>query len=79
MARLPIVHNADRVAAKFPVKFTLQVFDLLGREVATLADEVKAAGNYRATFDARNLPSGTYFYSLKTDGYSSVKSMILVK
>jgi hypothetical protein len=58
---------------------SLKVFDLLGREVATLANEVKTAGNYRATFDARNLPSGTYFYSLKTDGYSSVKSMVIVK
>jgi hypothetical protein len=58
---------------------SLKVFDLLGREVATLVDEQKAAGSYRATFDATSLPSGTYFYALKAGSYSGVKKMALVK
>jgi len=54
---------------------SLRVFDLLGQEIATLVNEEKAAGSYRATFDASNLPSGTYFYALKTAEHSSVKKM----
>ena len=58
---------------------SLRVFDLLGQEIATLVNEEKAAGSYRATFDASNLPSGTYFYALKTAEYSSVKKMAILK
>jgi len=58
---------------------SLRVFDLLGQEIATLVNEEKAAGSYRATFDASNLPSGTYFYALKTAGYSSAKKMAILK
>ncbi len=57
----------------------LKVYDLLGREVATLVNEEKAAGNYKVTFDAKNLANGVYFYSLKAGNYSSVKKMILLK
>ena len=57
----------------------LKVYDLLGREVATLVNEEKAAGNYKVTFDAKNLANGIYFYRLKAGNYSSVKKMILLK
>lgn len=43
---------------------TLKVFDLLGREVATLVNELKQPGNYDASFDAAGLTSGVYFYRL---------------
>ena len=58
---------------------SLKVYDLLGREVMTLVNEQKAAGTYRATFDASNMPSGTYFYALKAGSFNSVKKMTLVK
>jgi hypothetical protein len=58
---------------------SLKVFDLLGREVATLVNEEKAAGSYRATFEASSLPSGTYFYTLKSGSFSEVKKMTLLK
>ncbi len=58
---------------------TLKVFDVLGQEVALLANETKAAGTYRATFDAHNIPSGTYFYSLQAGSYSEVKRMVILK
>jgi hypothetical protein len=45
----------------------------------TLVNEQKAAGTYRATFEASNLPSGTYFYALKAGSFSEVKKMTLVK
>lgn len=58
---------------------TLKVYDLLGREVATLVDEYKPAGKYEAEFDASALPSGIYFYKLKAGEYTAVKKMILIK
>ncbi|MDE3059339.1 MAG: T9SS type A sorting domain-containing protein, partial [Bacteroidota bacterium] len=44
---------------------SLKVYDLLGREVATLVNEVKKAGSYTVTFDGSKLASGVYFYRMK--------------
>jgi photosystem II stability/assembly factor-like uncharacterized protein len=65
-------------------RVSLKVFDLMGREVATLIDGEKQAGNYNIRFDARNssgekLSSGVYFYRLKTNGFYETKKMILVR
>jgi photosystem II stability/assembly factor-like uncharacterized protein len=58
---------------------TLKVYDLLGREVATLVNEEKPAGEYEVEFDGFALPSGIYFYQLKAGQYSETKKMILLK
>jgi hypothetical protein len=58
---------------------SIKVYDFLGREVTTLVNETKSTGSYDLVFDASNLPSGTYFYTLRTDNYSSTKKMILLK
>jgi photosystem II stability/assembly factor-like uncharacterized protein len=58
---------------------TLKIYDLLGREVATLVNEEKPAGEYEVEFDAGILPSGIYFYQLKAGQYSETKKMILLK
>ncbi|WP_290660187.1 S8/S53 family peptidase [Ignavibacterium sp.] len=58
---------------------TLKVYDVLGREVATLVDEYREAGSYEVEFDATNLPSGMYIYRLQSGSYSDVKKMILSK
>ncbi|HPS64707.1 MAG TPA: T9SS type A sorting domain-containing protein [Ignavibacteria bacterium] len=58
---------------------TLKVYDLLGREVASLLNETKAAGHYTVEFDASKLSSGIYFYKLQTGSFTSVKKMVLVK
>ena len=50
---------------------TLKVYDLLGREVATLINEEKQAGNYEVEFDGSNLPSGVYFYQLRVSALQS--------
>jgi hypothetical protein len=62
-------------------KVTLAVYDLMGRQVCTLINEDKSAGNYSINFDSRkfNLSSGVYFYKLVTGGNSQVKKMILLK
>ncbi len=57
----------------------LVVFDVLGREVATLVNEVKNAGNYTADFDASHLSSGVYFYRLESGNFIQTKKMLLVK
>jgi poly(3-hydroxybutyrate) depolymerase len=58
---------------------TLKVYDLMGREVATLVDEFKSAGNYEVNFDASKLSSGTYFYTLQAGDFSQTKKLILIK
>jgi hypothetical protein len=58
---------------------TLKVFDILGNEVSVLVNEQKATGKYKVTFDASNLPSGVYFYTLQAGNYLNTKKMILLK
>jgi hypothetical protein len=58
---------------------TLKVYDLLGKEVATLVNEEKPAGEYEVEFNGSNLSSGMYFYQLKTDSHSETKKMVLLK
>jgi len=68
---------------------TLKVYDILGREVATLVNEEKPAGEYEVEFSAKGgsasggnastLPSGIYFYQLKAGSFVETKKMILLK
>ncbi len=58
---------------------TLKVYDVLGREVATLVNEEKFPGTYEATFNASNLSSGIYFYTLRAGNFIETKKMLLVK
>ncbi len=58
---------------------TLKVFDIVGREVATLVNERQEAGMYQTAFNAQGLSSGLYFYQLRAGNYSEVKKMILMK
>jgi hypothetical protein len=58
---------------------TLKVFDVLGNEIVILVDEYKPVGNYEIEWDATGLPSGVYFYQLKTEGFVETKKMVLVK
>lgn len=52
---------------------------ILCKEVASLVDEFKPAGNYEIEFDARNISSGIYFYELKTNTFCDQKKMIVIK
>ena len=58
---------------------TLGIYDLLGREVKVLVNEVIEAGKHTVTFDAGELPSGTYFYRIQAGSFSSIKQMTLLK
>jgi hypothetical protein len=58
---------------------SLKVYDILGREIKTLVNGFRTLGKYSVSFDGSNLASGIYFYQLKSNGFSSIKKMILTK
>jgi hypothetical protein len=57
----------------------VRVFDILGCEVATLAEEQMQAGTYGVSFDGARFGSGVYYYRLQAGGFSQVRKMLLVK
>ncbi len=58
---------------------SLKIYDILGREVATLVSDYKPQGKYFAQFNANNLASGMYIYRLTSGNNSIVKKMLLIK
>ena len=58
---------------------SLKVYDILGREVATLVNEQKPAGNYEVNFNASSLSSGVYFYKIQSGSFAQVRKMLLLK
>jgi len=65
---------------------TLKVYDLLGREVATVVNDIQPAGTYRVTWDAGGFASGVYFYRIdavstadRANSFTSVKKMLLIR
>ncbi len=65
-------HNSD-------AKVQLTVYDILGQKVAILVNKRQSQGNYSVQLNAKNLPSGVYFYRLQVGNFSSTKKMILLK
>lgn len=67
----------------FDSKVTLKIFDMTGREIASLVDEFKSAGNYAVDFNGSNLSTGVYVYRMSALGngqnFTSEKRMVLVK
>jgi uncharacterized delta-60 repeat protein len=57
----------------------LKVFDILGKEITTLVNEFQVSGTYNVNFDASNLPSGTYIYTIKAGENAESKKMVLMK
>ena len=58
---------------------SIKVFNILGKEVATLVNEKQQAGNHSVKFDAGNQPNGVYLYRINSGNFSQVKKMILLK
>ncbi len=57
----------------------IKVFNIYGEQIKTLVNEYKTAGEYSVDFNGKDLASGVYLYSIKTNNYSAVKKMILQK
>jgi len=58
---------------------SLKVYDILGKEVATLVNEKLSPGKYKVEFDGSALPSGIYFYRITAGEFTNTKRMMLVK
>lgn len=58
---------------------TLRIYDVLGREIKTLVNEVKAPGEYSVDFNGAELSSGVYFYRMESNGFTDIKKMMLIK
>jgi hypothetical protein len=58
---------------------SLKVFDILGREITTLANEVKTPGKHSAMWDAADFPSGVYFYRFTAESRTELRRMMLIK
>ncbi|MFZ1290419.1 MAG: Ig-like domain-containing protein [Melioribacteraceae bacterium] len=71
--RIPMNVKSEKANVK------LMVYDILGREMATLVNEVQKHGKYSVKFDASQLSSGVYYYQLKYDDYMISKKMLLLK
>jgi hypothetical protein len=72
---------ATTISFSLPSKsfVTLKIFDLIGREVATLISEELSAGSYTKQWNAENYPSGVYFYRLQSGTYSDTKKLVLLR
>ena len=68
---------------KFDMKeaglISLKIYDILGREVSTLLNEVKPAGSYNINFNAADHTSGIYFYKIQAGNFIQIRKMVLIK
>ena len=62
-----------------PSNVSIKVYNPLGKEIETLVDEYKSAGSYEISFNAKNQPSGVYFYRIVSGSYSETNKMLLLK
>lgn len=68
-----------KYAIEKPGMVSLKVYDVLGREIATLVNQEQTTGVYTVQFDASALSSGIYFYKLESGSFSQVNKMMLIK
>ncbi len=71
---IPVCHSCE---SRNPV--VLKVYDIQGKEIETLVNEVLQPGTYEATFDGSALNSGVYFYKLISNGFTKTKKILLIK
>lgn len=60
-------------------KVSIKIFDIIGNEIATITNKKHNPGRYSVTFNAEDLPSGIYYYQLKSESFIQTKKMVLVK
>jgi flagellar hook assembly protein FlgD len=62
-----------------PTQLKINIYNILGEQVKTIAEGIYETGYYKVTFDATSLPSGTYIYRLESNEFVDTKKMILIK
>lgn len=67
------------VGASRDLPVQLKIYDVLGNEIATLANDQKSPGIYEVTFDGSDFSSGVYFYSFRTSNFTKTKKFVLMK
>jgi photosystem II stability/assembly factor-like uncharacterized protein len=74
-------NSETRIEFSIPFRehVSLKIYDVLGREVGVLVDDVLKSGSYAVVFDGGNLSSGIYFYILKAGNFREVRKMVLIK
>jgi hypothetical protein len=73
VGQFPLIAGAGGMLAK------LLIYDILGREVATLVNEKLSPGTYEVDWDASNFANGIYFYKIVADDFTQTRKMILLK
>jgi len=73
------VRNITRIGYRMAQnsKVSLRVYDLYGREVASLVDQIQPAGEYNVAFATENLSAGVYIYTLTTEHFQQSKRMVI--
>ncbi|MFO7527025.1 MAG: M20/M25/M40 family metallo-hydrolase, partial [Ignavibacteriaceae bacterium] len=74
-----IKYSIPDVGTGLALSVQLKIYNVLGKEIATLVNEEKQPGIYEVILDASNLPSGTYFYKLQAGANTETKKLILIK
>ena len=74
-----INYSIPNVGAIHDSPIQLKIYDILGREVTTLVNEIQKPGHYEVEFDASQLTSGIYFYRIKANEFFETKRMLLLK
>ena len=74
-------NQTTRIVYQLPEKgnVTLKVFDMLGKEIATLVEDYRDEGRYEVEFNASEFSSGAYFYRIQAGSFVETKKMILMK
>jgi subtilisin family serine protease len=75
----PITQIRLTITSSAHARTMLTVYDILGRTVAVLMDDIKPAGTYSVAFDASRLASGVYFYSLRSGGMIQTRKLMVIK
>ncbi len=74
-----VIARSEATRQSVDLLVQLKVYDILGRKVATLVNKKQTPGKYSVKFDASNLSSGIYFYTLRAGEFTATKKMILMK
>jgi len=72
---------ATTISYSMPIsnQVRISIFDMLGREIAVLANEVKQAGNHAIVWNAADLPSGFYFVAMTSNDFHTTQKVTLIK